>query len=207
MAWRFRIEIRQAWRGLALVFVLLALANGTAWFAFTRKVVREYDELRRESEQYNRIVERRDEVELRVKYLDALVKVEEDLRYLRDEVLSTRAQRLVDVQGELAELAGRFQINLAAVDYSNEPLLEEELDRLVIAVPLAGDYIALRRFLEAVEQSDKFLLVESVALARGKEGDTALQLNITLATYFNLPEELIRRKRELERRSRSGRSG
>ena len=72
-------------------------------------------------------------------------------------------------------------------------------------VPLEGGYPALRRFLQAVEQSDKFLIVERVALAKGKEGGVMLQLNITLATYFNAPADVIERKRRMEALARQSR--
>ena len=54
-------------------------------------------------------------------------------------------------------------------------------------VPLQGGYAALRQFLNAVEESDKFLLVERVVLAQGQDGGVLLQLNITLTTYFDAP--------------------
>ena len=65
-----------------------------------------------------------------------------------------------------------------------------------ISVPLEGGYANLRKFLQAVEGSDKFLVVERVALARGKQGGRMLDLNISLATYFMASPELVRRKRE-----------
>ena len=76
----------------------------------------------------------------------------------------------------------------------------------MITVPLEGGYSALRRFLQAVEHSSKFLLVERVALGKGKEGGVLLQLNITLATYFNAPEERLRKKPQPTRRSRRSRA-
>ncbi len=54
--------------------------------------------------------------------------------------------------------------------YDNEMLVDEELDRLVMTVPLEGGYANLRQFLQAVEKSDKFLVVERVALAEGQRG-------------------------------------
>ena len=94
------------------------------------------------------------------------------------------------------EASGRaaFSIDLESVSFASEPLYKEDLDRLVMVVPLEGGYTNLRKFLQAVEESDKFLLVERVALAEGREGGVMLQLNITLATYFDLPEELRQRR-------------
>ena len=83
---------------------------------------------------------------------------------------------------------------------------DEKLDRLVITVPLEGGYVSLRNFLRAVEHSSKFLLVERVALGKGKEGGVLLQLNITLATYFNAPEHMLSPEQKPGRRNRRARA-
>ena len=62
-----------------------------------------------------------------------------------------------------------------------------DLDKLIMVVPLQGNYASLRAFLQAVEDSEKFLLVERVALAEARQGGVMLELNITLATYFDAP--------------------
>jgi Tfp pilus assembly protein PilO len=111
-------------------------------------------------------------------------------------VLSTREERLVEVHREVADIANEFSIDLNTVSFSNELLVDEELDRLTIAVPLEGGYVNLRKFLQAVENSEKFLIVERVGLARGKQGGSLLDLNINMATYFTAPEDVVQRKHE-----------
>ena len=122
------------------------------------------------------------------------------------EVLSTRQKRLIEVQLELVALAEQFSIDVDSVDIENELLHEEELDKLVMSVPLEGGYANLRKFLQAVESSEKFLVVERVALGEGKRGGVMLQLNISLATYFDAPED-VKRNNEAERRERRTRRG
>ena len=51
----------------------------------------------------------------------------------------------------------------------------------------------------SVENSEKFLVVERVALGEGKRGGVMLQLSISLATYFEAPED-VKRANETERR-------
>jgi hypothetical protein len=57
-----------------------------------------------------------------------------------------------------------------------------------MVLPLEGGYASLRGLLEAVERSDKFLVVERVTIGQGRDGGVLLQLNVTLATYFDAPE-------------------
>ena len=72
-------------------------------------------------------------------------------------------------------------------------------DVLDVAQYWDRNYANLRKFLQAVEESDKFLVVERVSLAKGKEGGSSLSLSISLATYFTAPPELVARKRALAR--------
>ena len=57
-----------------------------------------------------------------------------------------------------------------------------------------------------MEHSAKFLLVERVALGKGKDGGVMLQLNITLATYFNAPEDVLRQNQRPQGRGRRARA-
>ena len=71
--------------------------------------------------------------------------------------------------------------------YETESLDEGALERFAIVVPLSGGYSNLRKFLQSIESSDNFLVVERVALGTGKSQDI-VELNITLATYFIAPD-------------------
>jgi Tfp pilus assembly protein PilO len=199
---RWRFDVRLAGGRIRAVLALWAVANVAFYLAAVRPEVREYRNLLEGTgPQQEELRVQRTEVEERENYFAALVQAEEDLRRLREEVLATREARMIDVQLELKALADRFNIDLESVTFENELLREEELDKLVMVVPLQGGYANLRRFLQAVESSDKFLVVERVALAEGKHGGVMLQLNISLATYFDGPPEL-RRLNDLERRGR-----
>jgi hypothetical protein len=201
---RVKFDIRAAGRYITLVLGLLAVANGAFYFLATRPKVQEYTSLQEGTgPQQEALRARRAEVEEREGYHEALLQAEADLTTLREDILSTRQQRLIEVQLELASLAGQFSIDLDSVAFDNELLREEELDKLVMTVPLEGGYANLRKFLQAVENSEKFLVVERVALGEGKRGGVMLQLSISLATYFDAPEDV---KRANEAQRRAGRS-
>jgi len=199
---RFKFDIRQAARYITLVLTLLAVANGVFYFLGTRPRVQEYTSLREGTgPQQEALRADRAEVEEREAYRDALIKAEADLATLREEVLSTRQKRMIEVQLELAALAEQFSIDVDSITFDNELLREEELDKLVMTVPLEGGYANLRRFLQAVETSEKFLVVERVALGQGKLGGVMLELSISLATYFDAPDD-VKRANEAEQRLR-----
>jgi len=198
---RIKFDIRQAGKGILIVLLAWLVLNTGFYLIATRPKVQAYSTLVQGSEpQLQALEERKQEVEAREEYLGLLQKAELDLTQLRKEVLSTRKHRMVDVQRELENLCGRFNIDFNSVTYDSELLPGQELDKMIMVVPLQGNYASLRKFLQAVEGSDKFLLVERVALAEGKEGGVMLQLSITLATYFNAPSRTeqagsVRRRR------------
>ena len=195
-----RLDLRQAGKQIFVALGVLAALNAVFYLTLAQPTVREYRRLNEEEKPFRRLAERREIVETHETFRGAAVQAGTDLSVLKEDILSSRNQRLVAVQEELAALCERFGIDFESVSYDTEFLLDEELDRLTMNVPLKGNYANLRDFVRAVEQSDEFLVIERVSLARGKEGGRLLDLNIALATYFTLPADVLERKRALTRR-------
>ncbi len=202
-----RFDIRQAGRRMLLSGVTLALLNLGFYLLYTRPAVREYRRLEATTRpDFDEVKKREKSVQRLEAFRDGLQQAEADLQSLRNDVLSTRNDRLVEIQAEVAGICAEFNIDLESVSYGHELLLEEELDRLEMTVPLEGGYANLRKFLQAIERSDKFLLVERVALAKGEQGGRLLDLNISLATYFNAPADWIEKTRQVGQGSRRRRA-
>ena len=183
-----RWDIRQASRELLVGFGGLLLANIAFYGIFVKPRTDEYTKLNGTNAPLREELERREAgVEVREAYLQGLEKAEDDLEYLRKDVLQTRDRRIVEVQQEVDELAQQFSLQSTQITYSNEILKNEGIERYGTTLPLEGGYANLRKFIQAIEKSDKFLVIERVALGEGLEGGVVLQLNITLATYFDLP--------------------
>ena len=189
-----RFDIRQAGRTLAIILGIAAAANLVFYIVLVQPEQRAFRELISErTPKFGILNERRKQVEKRERYLKAVRLARSDLGTLHDDILSTRDLRLVEVQHEVAELCAQFGIEYTSVNYSNSVLPDVGLDRLGMSVPLEGNYGSLRRFLQAVEESSRFLLVEKVALSKAKQGGKLLSLSISMATYFNLSEEAAAR--------------
>jgi Tfp pilus assembly protein PilO len=187
-----RFDVRTNGRQAALALAFCLALNVGAYAGLVRPRLHEADRLERESEPRLKQVKAREaEVAAKEHFVRSVDTAAKDLTSLRQEVLSTKRQRMIDVQLELADLARQFSINLESVRYENQVLEEEGLERFAMTVPLKGGYASLRKFLQAVEASQEFLVIEEVAL-EGEAGEQALELNITLATYFDAPE--LRRK-------------
>jgi Tfp pilus assembly protein PilO len=197
-----RFDIRQAGRKILIGLGSVAAANLAFYFILTQPAMKEHRRLTEDGAPFQRVNDRREVVEGHEEFLHAVEQAEQDLHSLNEEILSTRNERLVDVQDELARLCDRFGIDLDSVASDSDLLLDEELDRFSMKVPLEGNYANLRKFLQAVEESERFLVVERVSLAVGKQGGKELSLNISLVTYFRAPAELVNRSRALDRRRR-----
>jgi Tfp pilus assembly protein PilO len=198
-----RFDIRAAAPRIVLALGAVAGLNLAFYFALTEPAVASYRQLEATTRpDFDELKDRETVVKRLERYRDGLHAAEVELTRLRDE-LGTRDERLVAVQAELADLCAQFNIDWESVGYGHELLFEEGLDRLEIVVPLSGGYANLRRFLQALEESKNFLIIERVGLAKGREGGRMLELSINLATYFNAPPELI----ELHREAKSTRRG
>lgn len=201
MSRKKRTDVRQLATPIFVVLLLGIAVNVALWAFLVRPKAQAYQAMAAGGgKQLEALEERRATIEQLEGYVDALEKAQNDMKTLRQDVLSTRALRMVDVNAEITGLSDRFNIPVEQVNYGTEILEREELDRYDISLPLEGSYSDLRRFLQAVESSEKFLIVEKVALrqssdpaARGKK----LQLNIDLATYFTASEQLLESWRSL----------
>jgi len=104
------------------------------------------------------------------------------------DILGTKDSRMIRIQREVRALAASFGMDPETINYQPEFLGDVSLVRFQINVPLVGDYRNLRQFINKVEQSNNFLIIDSVTLGGAKDGGALLDLNIQLSTYFNSPE-------------------
>ena len=187
---RVRFDIRRQGMPILVGLLVLIVANTLAWAVLVRPKAAEYLDRTKDGggEEQKLLREYRDSVLNGEAYVAGLGKAADDWRYLRSEILSTREEQLVQIQQELTRLCAEFRIDINTVSVRNEVLRDEGLDRFAMMVPLEGGYANLRRFLQAVEASEKFLVVESVSLDGAVRGVSSnnLHLNITVASYFSV---------------------
>lgn len=110
-----------------------------------------------------------------------------NLEIFYDEILSTKNERLISFQREIRDIAEKFNINMDAIAYPRE-VMSNRVVKLGAAMPLSGSYENLRSFIKRVEESENFIVIESIQLANAKEGGVILSLTIVLSTYFVDPE-------------------
>ena len=185
---RSRFDVREQSGKILLLLGAGLLANVVVSVLVVRPKVVRYRQLTDVSSPQLQVVETREkDIAQKEAYLASLEKTRDDMKHLAGEVLATRQRRMIGVQLEVAKLVKEFGIALEKVQYENEQVDNGALERFGIVVPLTGGYTSLRKFIQAVESSDNFLVIERVQLGTGKSSDV-VELNITLATYFTAPD-------------------
>ena len=180
-------DIRRQGMPIFIALGALVVVNLVLWALLVRPRAAEYQDRVAGGEAAKQVDTYRDGVVRSEEFLTALGTAESDLGTLRSDYLGTRDSRMVEIQSELVRLCKEFRIDIDTVSYKNEILKEEGLDRFAMIVPLEGGYANLRRFLQAIEASEQFLVVERVALGEASRSQAgSLQLNITVGTYFKI---------------------
>jgi hypothetical protein len=122
-----------------------------------------------------------------------------------DEQLATESERLTRTIAEVKELENRVGLRPRSMSYPEETIGDFGLVRKAIVFGVEGTYIQLRQFINLLELSDSFLILEQVGLSNSSRNDPRLRINLRLATYF-VDEEALAEARS-EGRSGSRRRG
>ncbi len=123
--------------------------------------------------------QRAEQVRQRAAVLDANAKDTE--RFYR-EIVGKRSERLVPLLKEIEGTAQSLGLGTRQSSFNPESLRDARLVRFVITMPLSGTYRQLVSFLDRLERSRQFLIVEQLRLheRQGKGAD----LSVMLSTYF-----------------------
>ena len=85
----------------------------------------------------------------------------------------------------LASLAQRHNLLLRRRSSVSERDEDTRLARLRTTMLLAGDWQNIRRFIQELEASPEFIVIENIVLAQNNEDiDSSLVLTLALATYY-----------------------
>lgn len=106
-----------------------------------------------------------------------------------DDRLASENVRLTRILAEVRELATRAGLAPTAIKYGKEEIDDHGLLRRSIEFSVEGSYVQFRRFVNMLELSSSFLVLERVGL-RGSDDEAAGELRIALAvsTLFASPE-------------------
>lgn len=114
--------------------------------------------------------------------LQSLQQAEKDLKSVYSRILIPNKSGVTDIRLELESLAQSLQIKKENFTYNYEPLADFNLQRFQLGVPVEGNYRNIRQFINSIERSKHFLILERVDLSEQKSD--ILNLDFQLSTYL-----------------------
>ena len=98
--------------------------------------------------------------------------------------LSSEADRLTQVIGEVKSMARQSGVSTSGFRYPDEVLEEIDLVRRQIDFSAEGSYQAMRRFIHALERSDQFLVLEEIAVSETGDDSANIRVRFGVSTLF-----------------------
>jgi Tfp pilus assembly protein PilO len=86
------------------------------------------------------------------------------------------------VVADLGEIAGKAGLRTEGVRFQQKDLPKRGVTEVEATATIEGDYPSLVRFIDGLERSQNFYLLDSLALASSTGG--RIKLNVQLRTYF-----------------------
>ena len=100
--------------------------------------------------------------------------------------LTPESERLTAVIGEVRGLAQAAGVEYSSFNYPDQLLEEEALVKRSLIFTVEGTYLELRSFINLIEVSDLFLILESVRLTGGSREGPQVRVSVTVSTLFVL---------------------
>jgi hypothetical protein len=160
------------------------LVNGVVFAGVTRRLANKQQRLAVELERLRAELGEK-EVELRVlseSEARAAGNAEAVRRFWND-VVQERAPGLTEAWDEIDRLASETNVSRGRTGYDRE-LFDVGLEQIKATMPVEGDYFDLVRFINRLERSERFFLVEQIGLAQRETGKATIQLDCSIAFFL-----------------------
>lgn len=105
----------------------------------------------------------------------------ESLKKFYGEILKPKNRGIVDLRQELADLLKQMGIPKIDITYDNREIRDYNLYQVAITLPVEGNYANIRKFINMIENSKNFMVIDGVSLSESK---AILKLNIRLSAFF-----------------------
>ncbi len=111
---------------------------------------------------------------------------------LSDKVFETRHKRLVTVQTEIQHLIDSNNLQMQTISYGYKlfPDRKDKADwghryfRVSMDIPLTGTYPEIKKFIQDLQASPQFFLIDELSLSSSAQGGVQLKINLAVSTYF-----------------------
>ena len=175
------------WQPIAGVLAAIVVVNLAVYVGVIRSVVRLSGNRHAIlATQQERVTAVRSELDALERTSSKLACVESDVQHVFEVQLSSKMERMTAIQREVRKLARDRGLDPDRITYGATAVKDSGLVRFTIAFPLEGAYDTLQGFIQAVEASPNFLIVQGVSIQEAQ--GSSLKLQIELVTYFQDPD-------------------
>jgi Tfp pilus assembly protein PilO len=94
-------------------------------------------------------------------------------------------QRFPMLSASLSELARRHHLDIPGITYQSEKVSGRDLTRITFSFSVQGSYQDIRSFIQAVERSSDFLIIEDLSLLKpGRDYSDPIHLQLRMGVYL-----------------------
>ncbi len=177
--------LRQKDRKILGFFCLLLLISFSFYFFIARGMRNSYlsflDELKLQRESFSQTqMDRDDQKILWLKWNEAL----KDMDDLRDKYFYKEGTVVQSLLQDLDAIFKKGRVQTSRKKYDYAEFKDENIKKVVASFEIAGPYVVLRQFIDAVESFPKFLLIEKIDFVDIDSQTGELKLKLSLAGYY-----------------------
>jgi len=176
-------ELLKRRRGF-LWLLLILVVNGALFAGVTHRLANKQERLASELERLRAELQAKQEELLTLSESEALARSNaEAVRRFWNDVVQERAPGLTDAWDEIDRLASENNVIRGRTGYDRD-LLDVGLEQIKATMPVEGDYFDLVRFINRLERSERFFLVEQITLSQRETNDPGIELACSIAFFL-----------------------
>jgi len=176
-------ELLKRRRGF-LWLLLILVVNGALFAGVTHRLANKQERLASELERLRAELQAKQEELLTLSESEALARSNaEAVRRFWNDVVQERAPGLTDAWDEIDRLASENNVIRGRTGYDRD-LLDVGLEQIKATMPVEGDYFDLVRFINRLERSERFFLVEQITLSQRETNDPGIEFACSIAFFL-----------------------
>jgi hypothetical protein len=176
---------RRAFRWLLLAII----ANAALFAGVTHRLANKQERLAVERELLRaELSGKQQELETLTRSEALATRNSQAVRRFWQEVVQERAPGLIDAWDEIDRLASETNVSRGRTGYERE-VLDVGLEQIKAKMPVRGDYFDLVRFINRLERSERFFLVEQIRIAERENEQSRIELECAIAFYLKAGEK------------------
>jgi Tfp pilus assembly protein PilO len=167
-----------------LWLLVVLLVNGAVFAGVTHRLANKQERLTAELERLRaELGEKKEELRILSESEALAARNAEAVRRFWSDVVQERAPGLTEAWEEIDRLASETNVVRGRTGYDRD-LLDVGLEQIRATMPVEGDYFDLVRFINRLERSERFFLVEQITISQRTTDDARIQLECAIAFFL-----------------------